>query len=311
MLLYALGAAMAWVFVHTQRRAREPVLPLVLWRDPTFTLSNIAVLGVAMGMFGAIYFVPIFVQGVIGDSAANSGTVLVPLMLAMVSASILGGRLITATGRYKAQVLAGLISMGVGFFLLTRMSVHTSAAAVMGNLALIGAGLGLSMQTFVLIVQNTASREHMGVATSATQLFRSIGGAAGVAIMGSLMTHGLAVGVPRHLSAAAVAAMHASGTSVDAASVLDPARLGQLPPEIVGGVRAGLAEALHSVYLAGLPFVLLAFAAACFIKELPLRRTAHVSLKEQGEEAGKEVLAELAQAGPGDAEPILDAGRRR
>ena len=279
--LYALAAGMAVVFVRVEARVPEPVLPLGLWLNSTFSLSNIAIMGVAMCMFGAIYFVPIFVQGVIGHSAANAGTILVPLMLTMVATSIGGGRLISATGRYKAMILVGLLSLGVGFWLLTRMDAHTGNGDVVRNLALIGAGLGLCSQTFTLVVQNAVSREDLGVATAATQLFRSIGAATGVAIMGSLMTRGLAVAVPLHVPPALVASIQASGLSANASAVLDPARMARMPAAALAGIRGGLADALHDVYLAGLPFVALSFLAALFLPELPLRGTAHVSVTDR------------------------------
>jgi EmrB/QacA subfamily drug resistance transporter len=284
--LYAFAAAMAAAFVRVEARAHEPLLPLGLWLNSTFTLSNIAIMGVAMCMFGAIYFVPIFVQGVIGDSAANTGTILVPLMLTMVATSIGGGRLVSATGRYKAMILAGLACLGAGFWLLTRMDAHTGNAVVVRNLALVGAGLGFCSQTFTLVVQNAVSREDLGIATAATQLFRSIGAATGVAIMGSLMTHGLAVAVPLHVPPALVASMQAEGLGVNASAVLDPARMARMPAAALAGIRSGLADALHEVYLAGLPFVALSFLAALFLRELPLRGTAHVSLNKQADTSG-------------------------
>jgi fucose permease len=253
-------------------------------------------------MFGAIYFIPVFVQGVLGDNASNSGTVLVPMLVTMVVASIGNGFLISKTGRYKISTLAGLLVMGVGFYLLTLLNVHSTNAEVIRDMLVIGAGLGVAMQTFTLIVQNAVSRADMGVATAATQLFRSLGSAIGIAVMGTLLTQGLQTDIARHLPPGVASRLKASGQQANAGSVLDPGQLANLPPTIVEAVRAGIADALHTVFLAGLPFVLLAFVAALFIREIPLRRTAHVTASE----AGKEVLVELNQAGADDAEPILD-----
>jgi hypothetical protein len=146
------------------------------------------------------------------------------------------------------------------------------------------------------------SRNDMGVATAATQLFRSLGAAIGIAVMGTLLTQGLQTGIARHLPPDVASRLKASGQQVSAGSILDPGQIVRLPPAIVDAVRAGIADALHMVFVAGVPFVVLAFVAALFIREIPLRRTAHVTASE----AGEEILAELNQAGADDAEPILD-----
>jgi EmrB/QacA subfamily drug resistance transporter len=300
--LYALALVLVLVFLAVEARVPEPVLPLRLWTNSIFTFSNLAGMGVAMAMFGAIYFIPVFVQGVLGDNASNSGTVLVPMLLTMVVASIGNGFLISKTGRYKVQTLAGLLVMGFGYYLLTLLNVHSTNAEVIRDMLVLGVGLGVAMQTFTLIVQNAVSRADMGVATAATQLFRSLGSAIGIAVMGTLLTQGLQTDIARHLPPGLASRLTAGGQQAGAGAVLDPGQLASLPPAIVDAIRAGIADALHPVFVAGLPFVLFAFVAALFIREIPLRRTAHVTASE----AGKEVLLELNQAGADDAEPILD-----
>src|SRR5438876_1284508 len=172
--------------------APEPVLPLRLWASTVFTFSNIASVGVAMSMFGAIFFLPVFVQGVVGNSVTNSGAILVPMLVAMIVTSVVGGQLISRTGRYKGQLLLGLAMMGVGYYLLSTFNVNTSNQQVIVAMILLGLGLGACMQTYVLVVQNSVSRQDMAVATSATQLSRSIGAAIGLAILGTLLTQGMA-----------------------------------------------------------------------------------------------------------------------
>ena len=298
--LYVLALALALLFFAIEARVPEPVLPLRLWRNSIFTFSNLAGMGVAMAMFGAIYFIPVFVQGVLGDNVSNSGTILVPMLLAMVVTSVGNGFLISRTGRYKVTTLAGLLVLVAGFYLLTELGTRSTKTEVIRDMIEIGVGLGVAMQTFTLIVQNSVSRSDMGVATSSTQLFRSLGGAIGIAVMGTILTQGLQTDISRHLPPALAARMESS-LQASTGSVFDPAQIGQLPPALVVAVRAGIADALHSVFVAGVPFVVFAFIAALFIREIPLRRTAHVS----AEDVGKEVLAELNQAGADDAEPIL------
>ena len=300
--LYLMALALVAAFVVIEARAPEPVLPLRLWQNSIFTFANLANMGVAMAMFGAIYFIPVFVQGVLGDSAANSGSILVPMLLTMVVASIANGFLISRTGRYKVPTLVGLGAMGAGFYMLTRLGLQSRNGDVIRAMVLIGLGLGVAMQTFTLIVQNSVAREDMGVATAATQLFRSLGSAIGIAAMGTILTQGLRTDIPRHLPPALAGQFQAGGQKANAGSVLDPSQLANLPPVVVAAIRAGIADALHSVFVAGMPFILVAFLATIFIREIPLRRTTHA----RASEAGKEVLAELNQAGPDDGEPILE-----
>ncbi|HET7234703.1 MAG TPA: DHA2 family efflux MFS transporter permease subunit [Longimicrobium sp.] len=305
--LFGGGAAVLALFVWIESRAKEPVIPLRLWKNSIFTFANLANMCVAMGMFGAIYFIPVFVQGVIGTSITSSGAVLTPLMLSLVIMSAVNGQIIARTGRYKIPVLIGIALMGAGFFLLTQMDRHSTRGEVMRNMVLVGLGLGMAMQTFVLVVQNSVAREDLGVATATTQLFRSIGSSAGIAILGTLMTQGMARELPRHLPAAAAGMARggaAAGGEMNAGAVLDPATMAQLPPAVVEGIREALAAALHPVFVAGLPFIALAFVAALMIREVPLRRGAAPA---RTQEAGREVLAELVQAGPADREPELGA----
>jgi len=253
------------------------VLPLKLWTSSIFTFSNIASVGVAMSMFGAIFFLPVFVQGVVGNSVTNSGAILVPMLVAMIVTSVAGGQLISRTGSYKLQLLAGLAVMGVGYFLLSTFDINTTNHEVIVAMILIGLGLGTSMQTYVLIVQNSVTRQDMAVATSATQLSRSIGAAVGLAILGTLLSQGMASSMAKYLPASALAKLEASGGGATATAVFDPSQLAKLPPAIELGIRHGLADALHPVFLAGVPIIAVAFIATLFIKELPLRQTVHVT----------------------------------
>ena len=274
--LYSTAAVFLAAFILVERRAAEPVLPLRLWKSSIFTFSNIAGMGVAMSMFGAIFFLPVFVQGVIGNSVTNSGAILVPMLVAMVVTSIGSGQLISRTGRYKIALLVGLVLMGAGFFMLSTFDVNTTNQTAIEAMILIGLGLGVTMQTYTLIVQNSASQSDMAVATSATQLSRSIGAAVGLAVLGTILTQGLGSSMSKYLPPSALKQFQASGNSA-AGAVFDPALLAHLPPAIATGIRHGLADALHPVFMAGLPIIAIAFIATLFINELPLRQTAHVA----------------------------------
>jgi EmrB/QacA subfamily drug resistance transporter len=285
--LYGGAAVLLAVFVWFERRSPEPVLPLHLWRSSIFTFSNIASIGVAMSMFGAIFFLPVFVQGVIGNSVTNSGVILVPMLVSMIVMSIASGQFISATGRYKLPLIAGMLLMGAGYFLLTMLDVHATNQQVIVAMVLVGLGLGVSMQTYTLVVQNSVGREDMAVATSATQLSRSIGAAVGLAVLGTILSQGMASAFPKYLPASAIKQFQASGST--AGAVFDPTVLAHLPPAIAAGIRHGLADAMHPVFLVGLPIIAVALVATLLIREVPLRQTVHVT-------AGRQ-QADKAQAG--------------
>jgi len=275
--LYAAAAVLLAAFIWIEVRAPEPVLPLKLWKSSIFTYSNIASVGVAMSMFGAIFFLPVFVQGVVGNSVTSSGAILVPMLVAMIVTSVVGGQIISRTGRYKALLLGGLAVMGVGYYLLSTFDITTTNQQVIVAMILIGLGLGLCMQTYVLIVQNSVSREDMAVATSATQLSRSIGAAIGLAVLGTLLSQGMQSSMAKYLPPAALAKLQAAGGGSSATAVFDPTQLSKLPATIELGIRHGLADALHPVFLIGVPIIAISFLATLLIKEVPLRQTAHVA----------------------------------
>lgn len=299
--LYAVAVVAIGAFIIIESRAEEPILPLHLWRNPTFTLSNIAGLSVAMGMFGAIYFIPVFIQGVTGDSATNSGALLIPMSLSLVFASVINGQLISRTGHYKLAVIGGVAVLGIGFLLLAQMDANTTTGVVIRNMILVGLGLGMVQQTFTLIVQNSVEHRDMGIATAATQLFRSIGSTVGIALLGTVMTQSLRDELPRRLPAEAMAQLATAGAGQGAGALLDPTQLAQLPAPIVAVVREALAAAIHNVFVAALPLVVIAFVAVLFLREIPLRR----HTRFQAEEAGRDLLLELGQS-DSDHEPLED-----
>lgn len=185
--LFAFGSVMTVIFLLVERNARNPVIPLNLFSERTF---NIAVIGRFMssaGMFGAVMFIPLFVQKVMGSSATSSGMVTTPLTLAVLLASVLSGRIIARTRKYKFLAVAGFALMAAGMFLCSRMGTGTKDAEVILNMAVTGFGLGISTPIFVLAVQNTFPKDKLGVVTSSVQFFGNIGGVIGMAVMGSLI----------------------------------------------------------------------------------------------------------------------------
>ena len=174
---------------------KEPILPfdLLRQRDVAAGIASLALVG--MAMFGTIAFVPLFVQGVIGTSATSSGVVLTPLMLGAVGMSILSGQWVSRTGHYRLNAIIGPIILGIGLYLLSRMDTSTTNGEAARNMVIAGIGLGLMMQVFVLVVQNSVPMRQMGSATALTQFSRQIGATIGVTLMGVIVNQGLPKGV--------------------------------------------------------------------------------------------------------------------
>jgi MFS family permease len=234
--LFAVGLSVLALLVWHERRTPSPIVPVSLFRLRTFSAAVGASFAVGVGMFGAIMFVPLFVQGVLGGSATNAGLVLTPLMLGLVGASVGSGQLIARTGRYRWAIVSGPLVMAVGFALLAGLDTGSTRGAATLAMVVLGLGLGLVMQNLLLVVQNTVPSRELGAATSATQFFRTTGGTIGVGVMGALMTAGLPGG-------ATSASPHA------------------------------LAHAIHPVFVIGVPLMALAFALVLLIPETPLRRS--------------------------------------
>jgi MFS family permease len=213
----------------------------------------------------------------------------------MILVRIVVGRLITRTGRYKGFLLAGTTTTALGYYLLTRLEYGSTQTDLTLAMIITGLGLGAVLQTYTLVVQNATSRGDLGVATSMTQLSRSLGATVGTAIFGTIMVNGMRTEVPKHLPAEAPNGPQVeqfSGAS-GVGSVLDPSGLAQLPEAVATGIREGLAAAMHPVFVVALPILAVAFVATFFIKELPLRDTAFAD-----EDAGEEMLRSADQSAP-------------
>lgn len=293
--LYAVGIVALVAFVLVELRAEEPVLPLRLFRSSVFTASNIAAFAVSMVMFGSIIYIPVYAQGVLGVGATDSGLILMPLMLGLIVMGILSGLVITRTGSYKAIMVTGVVVMGAGLALLTRLDATSTQTQLTLAMVVLGIGLGMAMQQYTLVVQNSVARADLGVATASIQFFRNVGSTVGIAVFGTVMTSGLARAIGSHLPADAAAQLPAGG--VDAGSVLDPAALEGLPPVVATAVRQGLADQLHEVFVLALPIVLVVLVATLAIKAMPLRESVHDDVPV-AEEAGRELLDTLSQSAP-------------
>lgn len=175
------------IFVFVERKAVSPILPLDLFKNSIFTISNIIGFVIGVSMFGGVMYVPYFIQGVLGYSATHSSFLTMSMTLGLVFASALGGQIISKTGKYKMQAIIGLFISAIGLYLLSTMTVETSQYLLVFYLTLVGFGIGIGMTVFTLTVQNAVDQKLLGVATASSQLFRSVGGTVGVAIMGTLL----------------------------------------------------------------------------------------------------------------------------
>ncbi|HJX26884.1 MAG TPA: MDR family MFS transporter [Thermoanaerobaculia bacterium] len=286
--LFALGAASLALFFFVETRAAEPVFPLRLWKNDVFRMANLSILMMAMAMFGSIYFIPVFAQGVLGASVTDSGVILMPMMLSVVILSATTGMVVSRTGRYRLPVLLGIFLLGLGCVLLTQVGSETPRATLIRNMILIGAGLGMALQTLVVAVQNAVGRDDLGVATAATQLSRSIGSTVGVAVLGTVLAQRMAA----EMKGVLPAGLKVEGGG-EAGALLDPQILASLSPQALETLRNALAASLHTVFLMSVPFAVIAFVAALFLREIPLRRT----IRPGASEAGKEILAEMSHSG--------------
>jgi EmrB/QacA subfamily drug resistance transporter len=252
-------------FVVVERRAAEPLLPLRLFSNSIFSVTT--VIGLALGtiMFGASYFLPLYLQVVTGASATASGLLLVPLMAGITVSSVAIGRLTTRTGRYKIFPIIGLGIASVGIGLLTQLGMDTSRAYTSTAMAVLGVGMGMALPTISLAVQNSVDWRDLGIATSLVTFFRSLGGAIGLAAFGAIFTARLTSGLADRLP---------DGVTVAADELLNsPKQIGELEPALRDAVVGSVADAVSQIYVVALPLVVLACVMACFVKEIPLGET--------------------------------------
>ncbi|WP_431996148.1 DHA2 family efflux MFS transporter permease subunit [Streptomyces fungicidicus] len=264
--LALLGAVLAVAFVAVERRAAEPVLPLKLFRVRTFTLSAVISFIIGFAMFGAMTYLPTFLQVVHGITPTMSGVHMLPMVAGMLLSSTGSGQIVSRTGRWKVFPIAGTAVTTLGLLLLHQLDAHSSTAEMSAYFFVFGLGLGLVMQVLVLIVQNAVPYEDLGVATSGATFFRSIGASFGVAIFGTIFASRLG----SELTAAFRGARLPPGVSADSLEA-DPRGIGALPPALRPTAIDAYATAITDVFLYAVPVALLGFALAWFLKEDRLR----------------------------------------
>jgi EmrB/QacA subfamily drug resistance transporter len=269
-LVAILGVALLGVFLAVERRAREPVLPISVLRDEVFRIAGPLSLIVGFALFGSVTFLPLFFQTVFHSSPTGAGLRLIPLMGGLVLTSIVSGRLISRTGRYKLFPIAGTAVMAIGLVLLSRLDVTTSAAAADAYLLVLGLGLGLVMQVLVLAVQNAIDYSVLGAATSGVTLARGIGGSIGAAVFGTIFSSRLRAELHDAISGVL-------GAQVAGGARLTGAQVESLPQAARLVYENAYVHALRPVFLVAAGVAALGFLLSLRLRERPLRATASTS----------------------------------
>ena len=268
------GGTLSLLFVLRQRSTAQPIIPPRLFSSRTFTLVAAAGFVVGAAMFGSIVFLPVFFQLVTGASATEAGLLLTPLMGGFIVTSMVSGRLITRTGRYRAHPITGTALMAVALTLMSTMDTTTSRPEAGAFTALMGVGLGLVMQNLVLIAQNDVPAADLGAATATIGFSRTLGGSIGTAVLGAVMTAGLL---------ARLDDVRVDGAVLDPTAIEgSPATILALDPAVRDQVVDAFAGALSTVFLSAVPLAVIACALMVLLPEQPLRQTRHVGPVDDG-----------------------------
>jgi EmrB/QacA subfamily drug resistance transporter len=278
------------LFMITEARAQDPIIPLTLFKNPVFVNATAIGFTLGLGMFAAIAFVPTFLQMSSGTSAAVSGLLMLPMMLGLMGTSIYSGIAITKTGKYKGYPIAGALVTAIAMLAFTTLSATTPLWLICVYLFVFGAGLGLIMQVVVLVVQNAVDPSMVGTATSTNNYFREVGASLGVAIFGAMFTNRLSEKLTDVFTGAGSSAADAG----NATATLDPQTMAQLPDTVREGIVNAYADSLAPVFWYLIPFILIAFVLALFLKQVKLSDTA--GMVARGEAIGGEEAQALEDA---------------
>ncbi|MDQ6919314.1 MAG: MFS transporter [Candidatus Dormibacteraeota bacterium] len=280
------GVVLLVAFVVVEHFEKEPIVPLSLFKNQAFTVSVIVVMLSGFGMFGALIFVPLIFQGVLGVSATNSGTLITPMMFGLIGASIVSGQLMVRIKQYKYLGTVGAAVMAVGVYLLSLVSIHSTQFEVTASLVIVGAGLGLTFPLYLNAVQSAVDKRYLGVVSSNIQFFRNIGGTIATAILGSILANRMAVNIKAQIDAAHLPAAFTSNfplpsgaggaqklfdtAALAAARAHLPAALQPSFDQAILAVKAGLAVTMHEIFLIALVAVLITLVATLFMPNVPL-----------------------------------------
>jgi EmrB/QacA subfamily drug resistance transporter len=264
--LIAATAVAGVAFVFVERRAAEPIMPLHLFKDRNFNLTTIAGLITGIAMFGALAYLPTYLQMVTGANATEAGFLMIPLMAALLVSSIVSGQLVSKFGRYKWLPIVGTVVVAAALLLMSTMTPTLATWILCSYLAVMGLGLGMSMQILILIVQNSFPVTEVGTATASNNYFRQIGASLGSAIVGSLFVAKLTSLLGERMSAGGAAASGGSNS-------FTPSVVRDLPGPVRDVIVGAYNDALTPVFLYMVPLVLVAAILLLFVTEKPLATT--------------------------------------
>lgn len=293
--IFSAAVILLLIFFWVEKKARDPIIPFNLFRNRTVSVSIVAGFLAGVAMFGAISFIPLFAQGALGATATEAGSLLTPLMLSWVLMSVIGGRLLLRVG-YRNISIIGFVILSIGFIFLALFQRETARFWLYIDLMLIGAGLGLTMLTLLIAVQQAVERTQLGVATSLNQFSRAIGGAFGVAIMGAVLTAGLAQQLNNvaQNDSGVLSVEQAAELASNPNALIDPQAKATLPEKTFEVLQDAMAISIHRVFWLGAFFSLLALLVALF---LPKQNKEKNSESEQ--EAGEKfIMAEQTTINP-------------
>ncbi len=287
--LIALGALILVAFVFVESRAVEPIVPLELFRNRSFTVSVVAVFLAAFGFFATVVFLPRWFQVVAGSSATVSGYQMLPLLGGLIFSAVASGQIVSRTGRYRLLTFGALVTMSIGLFMLTHLHADTPMPVLWAWMFVTGVGVGPTFAVFPLIVQNNVAIRQLGTATSNLSFFQQVGGTVGLALTGTIFATSLAEQVPAQIAAAGVppevGGALAAGGGLDAATGvgdLGAALLAAVPadarglvepyvPAIVGGIHEAFSVATSSTFLLGIGATAVAAGLVLLLREAPAR----------------------------------------
>jgi EmrB/QacA subfamily drug resistance transporter len=252
------------LFLQTERRAKEPIIPLALFRNRIIAVGCITVFLVGTAFYGALSFIPLFVQGALGGSATQAGSELTPLLLGWVTMSLIGARLLLRIG-YRATVFIGLTLLAAGFALLSMLGPGARLPMMMADMALMGAGMGMVMIVLIIMMQDVVPRDRLGIVTSLNLFCRSIGGALGVGLMGAVMTAELGSQVARVQRESGLPATDIAPILHNLSAIVDPVSRAHLDPALLAALETALARSLHYVFLIGAVFAALALVSGFWL----------------------------------------------
>jgi len=256
----------AAAFVSAERKAAEPIMPPHLFKDRNFNLTTVAGLITGIAMFGALAYLPTYLQMVTGAGATKAGFLMIPMMAALLVSSVISGQFVSKTGRYKWLPVVGTLLVSVSLVLLSTMTPSLPVWVLCSYLAVMGVGLGMSMQILILIVQNSFPISQVGTATASNNYFRQIGASLGSAVVGSLFVARLTQLLTDRMPGGGSAAAGSNNS-------FTPAVVRQLPEAVRGVIIGAYNDALTPVFLYMVPLILIAVVLLCFVKEKPLATT--------------------------------------